>query len=264
MMKKKFIKAITRALVCSLVLLGLPSLAVEEEMQEEAATAMSQGTGKVKNRVISKAESGTRKVLKFLPGGEALGDLLFGSEAEKSLEVQKEILSTNQNTLSQIRAMAKDTMRLKRKIEEIDLLKRDAVRLGQDFSKSSYVKMALALGEQALGISCNPSDYVPNTSYTRKLKRNLDMKHSREKRLFRDSQRFLKSTRKAFSLKETSYKNTQAFQKKLVQATAYDRHVEEYVASRNFLLPKRMKNLRIAYSSPTKNYKPCSIMKKHI
>lgn len=242
-MEKQLIKGIILTMVCSLVLLGLPSLAVEEEIQSEAQAVKSKVSNRIKNRVVSKIESGTRKVLKFIPWGEAVGDLFFGSEAEKSLEIQKEILETNQNTLSQIKVMAQDAMRLKRKIEEVDRLRRTSVRLGQDFSKSSYSKMILALGDQVLGISCNPGDYIPNTSYTRKLKRNLDVKYGRERRFFRGSQQFiqgsrlfLKSSRKALSYKERHYPNTKAFQKKLVQATVYDRHVEEYVASRNLLL----------------------------
>lgn len=235
-MKKKLTKGITLAMVWGLILVGLPSLGAQEVIQEEVEAAKSNVSSRIRNRASSKAAAGTRKVLNLLPGGRAIGDFFWGSEAEQALEVQKEILATNQDTLSQIRTMAQDALKVKRKIEEIDRLRRNSVRLGQDFSKMSYSKMVLALGDRVLGISCNPSDYIPNTEYTRKLKRNLRINYSREKRLFQGSQGFLKSSRKALSFKDKSYRNHQAFQKKLVQATAYNRHVEEYAASRNFSL----------------------------
>ena len=246
-MKKKLIKGFFLTMVCWLMLGVLPGLALEEEVKEGVATEVDQGTGRVKNRVkdriLNKAESGTRKGLKFLPWGEVIGDLLFGSEAEKSLEVQKEILETNQNTLSQIKVLAKDALTLKRKIEEMDRRRRSAIRLGQSFRKMSYGNMALVLGEQVLEISCNPGDYIPNTSYTKKLKRNLNWRYGREKQIFHGTKRFLKSTRKAFSYKERSYKNTRSFHKQLVKATVYDRHVEEYVAARNFRLAQQHEEL---------------------
>jgi hypothetical protein len=199
-------RGIFLAIMC-LILVTMPGFALEEEAKEAAkekvgtevekveTEVIEKGTSKVKSRVGSKVESGVRKGLKFLPfGGEALGDLLFGSEAEKSLEVQKEILETNQNTLTQIRAMAKDALKLKRKIEEMDRLRRRAIRLGQTFKKTSYAKMGLALSENALGISCNPGHYIPNTAYTRKLKRNLDFRCGREKQFFSSTKRFLKRT----------------------------------------------------------------------
>jgi hypothetical protein len=246
-MKKKLTKGIFLAILCWLMLGTLPGLALEEEVKQEVATEIDQGTGRVKNRVkdriVNKAESGTRKGLKFLPFGEAVGDLLFGSEAEKSLEVQKEILETNQNTLTQIKVLAKDALSLKRKIEEMDRLRRSTIRLGQSFRKTSYSRMALALGDRVLGISLNPSDYIPNTSYTKKLKRNLDYRYNLENQFFSGTKRFLKSTRKAVSFKERGYKNTSRFQKRLVEASAYDRHVEEYVAARNHLLAQEHEQL---------------------
>lgn len=242
---KKLLKLIL--VIGTLLLSALPSLAIEEEIKESIGTEIGQKAGSIKNRFKSrlwnKAESFTRRGLKFLPWGGAIGDFLFGSEAEKALEVQKEILETNQHTLSQIREMAQDALALKRKIEEVDMLRRRAISVGRSFSKTSYSKMGLVLGEKVMSISCNPGDYIPSTPYTRKLKRNLDIKYGGEKQFFRGSQHLLKSTRRAFSFKKKTYRSPGSFQKKLAHATAYDRHVEEYVSSKNVLLAQRYEEL---------------------
>ncbi|MHB9147581.1 MAG: hypothetical protein ACYC2U_04065 [Candidatus Amoebophilus sp.] len=242
---KKSLKLIL--VIGTLLFSALPSLAIEEEIKEGVGTEIGQKAGSIKNRVKSrlwnKAESYTRRGLKFLPWGGTIGDFIFGSEAEKSLEVQKEILETNQHTLKEIREMAQDALALKRKIEEMDRLRRRAISVGKAFSKTSFSKMGLVLGEKVLGISCNPGDYIPSTPYTRKLKRNLDIRYGGEKQFLRGSQQFLKSTRRAFSFKNKTYKSSRSFQKKLAHATAYDRHVEEYVSSKNVLLAQRYEEL---------------------
>ncbi|MGI2299084.1 hypothetical protein ACRRVB_04925 [Candidatus Cardinium hertigii] len=98
--------------------------------------------------------------------------------------------------------------------------------------------MILGQTEDVLGISLNPSRYIPDTEYTAKLKRNMEYSCAREKQTIRGVNRFLKNTSKLVGIKATNrqYSDLKKLNKAVEKSLHYDRTVGEYAHTKQLLL----------------------------
>ena len=191
-------------------------------------------------------EGGLRSGIRAIPGvGEAAGDFLFGSQAQASLRIQKQLLKTNNSTLHQIRMMAHDALQVKKKIEELDRLRKDAIRLGKRLQRTNYLKALLGLGEDLLRVDVSPSKYVPHTEYTRTLKKSVHLDLSRDKGVVGQSSLLLKNTRKALALttKQRHYQDYPTLVRDLRQAEAHDRALEKHLVHKKVALAQHYEQL---------------------
>lgn len=179
------------------------------------------------SRWWERCKSGARAI----PGLGGAADIVFGSEASQALAVQKRILVTNTSTLDQLRRVARSALAFKRKIEAWDRARRSSLQAAKALQKTHYGKAILGLGEVVLDIDLNPSKYVPQTAYTRQLKRDLNF--GSDKRLVR--RYWLKGSRRALAARPAQRSYTD-FQQKMRQAAAYDRTLSHYTTARQLHL----------------------------
>ncbi len=180
-----------------------------------------------------RSKQAARSGIRSIPGvGSATEELLFGPN--EALAVQKKILKTNTSTLDQLRALSKDALEARRKIEEWDRWRRSSLRLARRLQKMNYGKALLGQAEQLLEIDLNPAKYVPQTAYTKALKRDLHKRFGPERRVGSDAKRWISGTRRALAADTARrpQRDYGTFVRSLHEATAYDRTLEAYARSR--------------------------------
>ncbi|MEL6359103.1 MAG: hypothetical protein AAFQ01_04110 [Bacteroidota bacterium] len=189
-------------------------------------------------------QGGLQSTIRAIPGiGDLAGDLLFGSEAAASLRIQQRILKTNSTTLGHIRAVAHDALKVKKKIEELNRLRRDAIRLGKRLKQTNYLKVLMGIGENLLKIDVNPGAYVPHTEYTKDLKNDVNVDLSKEKGLLLQSEQFFKQTRKALAIEAGKYPDYPSFASAYQKAKAHDRSTEVHLTRKKVALAQYYEQL---------------------
>lgn len=128
-------------------------------------------------------KKGAQYALKYIPGGEAVGDLLgIGGDLEKKVERIEEKQATS---LDQLQALSRKALETKKQVEELYYCKRQsqqrAEELARGLKQSKPRKLLGVLLEDILGFPINPAEYVPDTEYTRALKKNLEQDMSLER-----------------------------------------------------------------------------------
>lgn len=121
---------------------------------------------------------------------------------EARLEEKVDHIKTKQKTgLDKLQELAKKSTKTKEKVEEIYYFKEQSRRRAEELVKGlkrgSRKNLLGALVERWIGIPINPADYVPNTAYTRELKKNLEWDLSSERGLIQQHGYFLQATRTA-------------------------------------------------------------------
>lgn len=221
-------------LLLFLLLLSPRALASEPTSADQAAGFWSYTRG------------GLQSTIRAIPGiGDLAGDFLFGSEAAASLRIQQRILKTNSTTLGHIRALAHDALKVKKRIEELNRLRRDTIRLGKRLRQTNYLKVLMGIGENLLKIDVNPGAYVPHTEYTKDLKNDVNVDLSKEQGLLLQSEQFFKQTRKALAIeaKEGKYPDYPAFASAYQKAKAHDRSTEVHLTRKKVALAQYYEQL---------------------
>ena len=215
-----------------LLLLSYPALASEPAGVEETRGFWDYTQG------------GLQSTIKAIPGiGDLASDFLFGSEAAASLRIQQKILKTNNTTLGHIRAVAHDALKVKKRIEELNRLRRDAIRLGKRLQQTNYLKVLMGIGEGLLKIDVNPGAYVPHTEYTKSFRNDVNVDLSKEKGLLLQSEQFFKQTRKALAIEAGKYPDYPAFASAYQKAKAHDRSTEVHLIRKKVALAQYYEQL---------------------
>lgn len=202
-----------------------------ENIAEDSQDSLLSSLGKkAKNFGVSAVEA--------LPGGKALTNFFGVGSAKEQTKLLESIDKTEKNTFSQIKAAAKIALNTKNAIESANRKVEESIRLGKRLKKMSFKKMILGQTEDVMGISLNPSRYIPNTKYTRKLKRNMQYSCSREKQTISSVNRVLKNTGKLVGIKAArgTYTSLKKLNKDIEKAIQYDHTVNEYATSRKLIL----------------------------
>lgn len=174
--------------------------------------------------------------LDYIPFGSTVKKL-FGKQ-DKQVDLLKTIAKTEKSTFDKIRDSARTAMETKRAIEKANRTVRDAINLGKKLKNMSFKKMILGQTEDVLGISLNPSRYIPETKYTSKLKKNMKYSSAREKQTIHSVNRFLKNTGKLVGIKAANgkYTDLRKLNKDIEKSIQYDRTVGEYAHTKQLLL----------------------------
>lgn len=196
------------------------------------ATAAYAGNtwGKAKDTIKDAVDS----ALDYIPFGSTIKKL-FGHQ-DKQVEVLQSIEETEKSTFDKIRDAAKTAMETKRAIEKANRTIINAINLGKKLKNMSFTKMIIGQTEDVLGISLNPSRYIPETKYTSKLKKNMRYSCAREKQTIHSVNRFLKNTTKLVGIKAggRKYKDLKQLNKDIEKSLQYDRTVQEYAHTKQF------------------------------
>lgn len=174
--------------------------------------------------------------LDYIPFGSTIKKI-FGKQ-DKQVDLLKSIEKTEKSTFSKIKDAAKTAMETKRAIEKANRMIRDAVNLSKRLKNMNFNKMIVGQTEDVLGISLNPSRYIPDTKYTKKLKRNISYSCAREKQTIHSVNRFLKNTGKLVGIKAASgrYTDLKKLNTAIEKSIEYDRTVQEYAHTKQLLL----------------------------
>ncbi|XWN34963.1 MAG: hypothetical protein ROO73_05185 [Roseivirga sp.] len=144
-------------------------------------------------------------------------------------------------TLDQIREVASDALAVKEKIEEINRLRRDAIRLGKRLQRTNYLRLLMSVGEGLLKVELNPGRYVPHTEYTRGFKEEVHMDLSSERGVLQQSGRLLRQTRKGLSLEQRSVRcerTLASYGEAVENARAHDRALARHIAEQRLSLAR--------------------------
>lgn len=152
----------------------------------------------------SSIKSGLNKVLpngvkKWIPGL---------SPEEKTVELMEEQVNTSSNVLAQMKDAADSMRRLKKSVEDANSIKNQGKSLFKDLSDAKYGKVVLGISEKISGISFNPSDYIPNTDWTKGIKRDCSFSCYREKALLGRIDSFTSRSSNFLSTEPTKSLNT--------------------------------------------------------
>ena len=136
--------------------------------------------------------------------------------SEARIEDKIDHIKTKQRTgLDKLQDLARKSMKTKEKVEEMYYFKEQSKRRAEDLVKglerSSPKNLLGALVEIWIGIPINPADYVPNTSYTRTLKKNLEWDLSADRGLIQQHDYLLQGTRAALLEQEGFFEIGQQF-----------------------------------------------------
>jgi hypothetical protein len=194
---------------------------------------------KVEGTFIDKTKQATESFLRGAgPLGNALADLFGLSKDQEQLDELRKLNKTENNTYAEIKKHADFLLKAKNAVEATNNRVNQAISLGKKFQGTSLKKMFLGQLENASGFSLNPARYIPNTKYTKKLKRNMQYSCSKEKQTIGATNRFLRNTGKLVGIKASrgEYKSLGELNKALEKAIQYDHTVNEYTSSSGLVL----------------------------
>jgi len=192
--------------------------------------------GKTWDKVKDTIKDAASSALDYIPFGDTVKKL-FGKQ-DKQVEILKEIEKTEKSTFEKIRDTARTAIETQRAIEKANRTISDGINLGKRLKNMSFKKMIVGQTEDVLGISLNPSRYMPDTKYTSKLKRNMKYSCAREKQTIHSVNRFLKNTGKLVGIKSINgkYTNLKKLNKDIEKSIQYDCTVHQYATSKQLLL----------------------------
>lgn len=166
--------------------------------------------------------------------GPAMKDFLFGSDVDTILGIQRSLLKTSLERQSTLKQAAEELLTLKKTIERWDSLRRSGTTVARSLRKLDYTKALLGLSQEVLGISLDPSHYIPQTPYTRALKKRLRVRCGTAMGRLQHTAHFVERTRKALvALPPRSYREHQTA---LQEASAYEQHFGAYTTGRKLAL----------------------------
>ncbi len=179
----------------------------------------------------SKLKSGTKAVLKHVPGGGLFSSLL-DSVTGGDLEEKVDRIDKRQKTsLDRIREIAHEALETKKKVEEMYYFKKrsqqEAEFLSRGLKKGSIKKFLGAIIEDGLKIPINPAEYVPSIPRTKKLKENLDLDLSLEKSVISQGKYLVSYTRSFLLSSNLIRTNPKQFDKEYKEAEEYEEDVQQ-------------------------------------
>ena len=151
--------------------------------------------------------------------------------SEYRLEHKVDRLGQGQRTgLDQLRALAKQAIKTKEKVEEMYYFTQQSIRIADDLRQNLQSGKGQnflgALVEIWTGISVNPADYIPETPSTKKLKENLAWDLSAESGLVRQYEYFLQGTRAALLAQPGLFdKGPEQFNRAYQEAVRYEQEL---------------------------------------
>ena len=172
-------------------------------------------------------KQGAQSALKYIPGGEAVGELLGigGNLAEKVDRIE----AKQATSLDQLQALSRKALDIKKQVEELYYFKRQsqqrAEELARGLKQSKPRKLLGVLLENTLGFPINPAEYVPNTEHTRTLKKNLEQDMSLERDFIQRGSYLLSDTRAALAEQMLEGQSPGHFSKAYQRAEAYEAQV---------------------------------------
>ena len=151
--------------------------------------------------------------------------------SEYRLEHKVDRLGQGQRTgLDQLRALAKQAIKTKEKVEEMYYFTQQSIRIADDLRQNLQSGKGQnflgALVEIWTGISVNPADYIPETPSTKKLKENIAWDLSAESGLVRQYEYFLQGTRAALLAQPGLFdKGPEQFNRAYQEAVRYEQEL---------------------------------------
>ena len=151
--------------------------------------------------------------------------------SEYRLEHKVDRLGQGQRTgLDQLRALAKQAIKTKEKVEEMYYFTQQSIRIADDLRQNLQSGKGQnflgALVEIWTGISVNPADYIPETPSTKQLKENLAWDLSAESGLVRQYEYFLQGTRAALLAQPGLFdKGPEQFNRAYQEAVRYEQEL---------------------------------------
>lgn len=178
------------------------------------------------DQVTTKIKSGVKRLAKFIPDGgmtaSLLDNLTGGGMEEKVDRIEKR----QKTSLDRIRAIARQALDTKSKVEELYYFKKNsqeqAEALSRGLQRANKKKFLGTLIEDGIGIPVSPAEYIPNTDQTKKLKENLAIDLSSEKSVINQGKYLLSNTRSALLATNLLHSNPKQFEKAYRQAAAYE------------------------------------------
>ena len=172
-------------------------------------------------------KKGAQSALKYIPGGEAVGDFLgIGGDLAEKVE---RIEAKQATSLDQLQALARKALETKKKVEELYYFKRQSQQRAEELAgglkQSKPRKLLGVLLEDILGFPINPADYIPDTAPTRALKKNLDQDMTLERDLIQRGSYLLSDTRAALAEQRLDRQSPGQFSKAYQRAEAYEAQV---------------------------------------
>ena len=180
-------------------------------------------------RIPTWLKKGLKIGLKWIPGGDVVGELV---DLDGDLEAKVDRIEQKQTTaLDHIRDIAKKALKTKDKVEEMYYFKKRSQRRAEEISerlkRSKKRKFLGALLEGYLGFPINPAAYLPDTEYTQRLKKNLELDLSLEQGLLQEGNYLLSDTRAALIESGLVGKPAVKFEQEYQQAVAYEQKMYE-------------------------------------
>ena len=158
--------------------------------------------------------------------------------SEYRLEHKVDRLGQGQRTgLDQLRALAKQAIKTKEKVEEMYYFTQQSIRIADDLRQNLQSGKGQnflgALVEIWTGISVNPADYIPETPSTKQLKENLAWDLSAESGLVRQYEYFLQGTRAALLAQPGLFdKGPEQFNRAYQEAVRYEQELIKALAAK--------------------------------
>ena len=158
--------------------------------------------------------------------------------SEYRLEHKVDRLGQGQRTgLDQLRALAKQAIKTKEKVEEMYYFTQQSIRIADDLRENLQSgkgeNFLGALVERWIGISVNPADYIPETPLTKQLKENLAWDLSAESGLVRQHEYFLQGTRAALLAQPDFFdKGAEQFNQAYQEAVRYEQELEKALSAK--------------------------------
>ena len=172
-------------------------------------------------------KKGAQSALKYIPGGEAVSELLgIGGDLEEKVD---RIEAKQATSLDQLQALARKALETKKKVEELYYFQRQsqqrAEELARGLKQRKPRKLLGVLLADILGFPINPADYIPDTAPTRDLKKNLENDMSLERDFIQRGSYLLSDTRAALAEQRLDRQAPGQFTKAYQRAEAYEAQV---------------------------------------
>ena len=207
-------KPTTKYLIGSLILVGLIS-------SHPAQAGFFSGIG---------LEKVSRLVTDKIP-------FIGGSITKARLENKVDHIKEKQKSgLDKLKDIAQKAQNTKSKVEEMYYFKKQsqlrAEELVASLKRGNIRNFLGNMVEKWIGIPVNPADYVPDTPYTRNIKKNLESDLSLGNGFVQPYEYFLRDTRAALLEHGSNDKNPRQFNQEYEKALAYEQELEKIISAK--------------------------------
>lgn len=146
------------------------------------------------------------------------------------------IQEQQESGLDQLREMSKKAIKTKEKVEKLFYFKeqsqRTAESLLQDFSMKKTRRFLGVLIADRIGVPINPADYIPDTVFTKNLKKNLDLDLTLPPNFIQAYRHFFRDTRASLLDDQLDQQHPRQFNQAYEKALHYEEELSRALSAK--------------------------------